>query len=390
MTWIIVILGVLIIAAGGALGVKRYGQFMAEARNGNAGAKFKWVLPSAIAAVGLVFMIGANSLIVVVGNTEQNVLENTVSGEIHVLDSGTHIFPLDPRVIPLVTQPHTFETRKESRELGAPTKECMDAPSATDRANCFRATAVAADSVSPGRPPVYFHVKYQVAPIPTEAALKELYRAYGPYYKEAWVEQQLTSAIKSVQGSRAYDFVGIRRAEFQTLVEEALNERLVGPSGEQLVIVTQLVVENYEFTPATNQYLDTVQQKEFERQKAEQQVEINRENQIAEQIAADTRYNVEQRDAERDRDAQIKRAEGMADSRQISADAEAYERLVKAEAEAEAIRLQIEQLGLDPQSYLKLIELEQWNGKLPEYLFGSGGEIPVLPFLDVTPGDAPK
>ena len=386
MTWIIVILGVLVIAGAGALGVKRYAQFMAETRNGNVDAKFKWLMPASIAALGLVFMIGANSLIVVVGNTEQNVLENTLTGEIHVLDSGTHIFPLNPRVIPLVTQPHTFMTRKESREHGQPTKECMQVSSADQRAECFRATAIAADSVSPGRPPVYFHVKYQVAPVPTEAALKELYRAYGPYYKEAWVEQQLTSAIKSVQGSRPYDFVGIRRAEFQNLVEEALNERLIGPSGEQLVIVTQLVVENYEFTPATNQYLDSVQQKEFERQKAEQQVAINEQLQTAEQIAADTRYNVEQRDAERDRDAQIKRAEGAADARQISADAAAYERLVKAEAEAEAIRLQIEQLGLDPASYLKLIELEQWNGKLPEYLFGSGGEIPVLPFLDVTPG----
>ncbi len=384
MTLIMWVFGLLIMTGGISLGVVRY-----RRADGAPLGWRKWLIPVALTLIGLMVILSAKSLIVVVGNTEKTVLENTLTGQIVVLDKGTHIFPLDPRVVPMITVPHTFETRKESRELGQPTSDCLSSPSAADRAACFRATAIAADSISPGRPPVYFWVKYQVAPIDMDVELKELWRKYGLNYKESWVEQQLTSAIKSVQGSRAYDFVGINRAKFQDLVEEALNARLIGPSGNQLVLVTQLVVENYEFTPETNQYLDTVQQQEFARQKEQQQVEINKQKQLAEQISADTRYAVEQRDAEKDRDAQRTRAQGSADARRISADAGKYEREQLAIAEAEAIRVQIEQLGGDPASYLKLEELDAWNGQLPDILFAGGDSVPILPFLDLIPG-APK
>jgi len=335
---------------------------------------------------GLFWVFISLTAVVVVGAREVAVIENTWTGNIDTLGSGTHIWPFDPKVVPFVTKVTHYSLERQIVEIGEPTNECTTA-------DCFRVTAVAADSNSPGRPPVYLHGRGFAFINPDKVEV--LYRRYGTDWKDRWVEPVWVSTLKSVQGQKPYDFVGNYRPDFETLVEERLQGELLDTDGVPIIFVSQLAIPNFEFTPETNQYLETVQQKEFERQQQQQQIEINRQRQLAEQIAAETSYNVEIKNAERDREAQIARAEGRKRDTELSAeaqafatrqnaDANAYAIREIAEAEADALTVKNEALSRNPEALLRYTQLLQWNGTVPQIVVGNAdGNVPIFPFLNL-------
>lgn len=60
---------------------------------------------------------------------------------------------------------------------------------------------------------------------------------------------------------------------------------------------------------------------------------------------------------------------------------EAEQRVATATAEAESIRIQAEALLQNPM-LIQLKAVEKWDGKMPQYMMGSGG---AMPFINVTP-----
>ncbi len=331
------------------------------------------LLPIALLVLGVLFLVWTRTGTAYIAPTHVGVVENSFSGSIKSLRPGTHFFPIEPKLVPFVTRVYSYSLRQQQVEIGVPQKGVE-----------FQQTAVEADSSSPGRPAVYFYARGWAAPNPELVA--ELHRKYGPDYLRGWVEKNWISILKSVQGRNEYNYVGSDRVGFQSEVEKHLQEALlIKLAGDQppipLVVVSQLAVVNYAFSNATEQFLQTVQKVEFDRQQAATQIEVNKKQQDAERISVETSYIVEVRNAERDRDARIARATGEAQGVILAADAEKYRIQEIYVAESEGILKVQQSLAQSPEAYLEYQKNKQWNGELPQYMLGSG----VVPFLDLTP-----
>ena len=101
---------------------------------------------------------------------------------------------------------------------------------------------------------------------------------------------------------------------------------------------------------------DAISKKIRATQKAQQ-----RQNEVAESVAQ----------AAKD----VALAKGLADSRNLATDAEAYDILEKAKAKAAAMKLVNAQLDRSP-TYIDYIKASAWDGKLPIYTMG--GSIPMI------------
>lgn len=329
----------------------------------------KW--PASLFIVGLVLAIWMGTGAAWVQATHIAVVENTFSGEFSSIGPGTHIWPAQPRLIPFVTKTTKYSLRYTDGfvEIGSP----------PDGKTFDTKYAIEADSNSPGRPSVYFWARVWSRPNPEK--IVELHRQYGSKYLHDWIERVYIAALKSVQGRSEYYYVGQNRVDFQHEVEKALQKQLLDKNDFPIVEVQQLAVVNFKFAPATDAFLQTVQKIEFDRQQAEQQIQVNKKQQEAQKIAADTAYIVETRNAERDRDANISRATGTAQAVKLTADADAYKIEKIYTAESEGIRKVQIALAQSPAAYLQYQQTKQWDGKLPQYMLGSG----VIPFLDLSP-----
>jgi regulator of protease activity HflC (stomatin/prohibitin superfamily) len=312
--------------------------------------------------------------------THVAVVENTFTGQFFSLGPGTHIFPFEPRLWPLTTVVTKYDLRRQIIEIGAPPA----GSGAGDEMEAVMRWGVEADSNSPGRPIVRYHARGWAYPNQDEVI--ELHRRYGLGYADRWVERVWISALKAVQGRNPYDYVGNNRIQMQDEIEQALQEQLLAEDGEPIVIVSQLAVVNFGYDPNMESYLDSVAQKEFERQQAEQQILINEKQQNAAKIEADTNYIVTVRRAEAERAQRIAQAEGQAQAQKTLADAEAYSIRAKYEAEAEGIKLVQEAIARSPE-YLTYQQQEAWaagGAQVPNTLIvGLEGAVP---FLNLLPG----
>lgn len=372
MLTVLNILASLILIGGIGIGVLRYAKYFSKSdkarRRYGDEAKETPSLPSLKLPV-LLLILGLFALVALSGATQipathMAVVENTWTGQLYTLGPGTHIWPFEPRLTPLVTKVSAYDLRRQIIVIGA-----FD-----ERGNPNLDSGVRADSNSPGRPTVDFWGRGWAYPNPE--TLVELHRKYGATYLDTWVERVWISSLKATQGSRPYDFVGNYRAQFENLVEESLQQQLTIEGRAPLVFVSQLSVVNFEFDPNIEGYLNTVAQKEFERQGAEQDILINQKKQEAAEIAVETQYIITKRTAEAEKAKRIAEAEGQGQAQERLADATAYEILKKYEAEAEGIEKVQQALADASESYLEYRRILQWSGDVPTYW--GGGALPII------------
>lgn len=309
-------------------------------------------------AVLMILLTGA----VAVPATSGAIGENTVTGQLFYIGPGTHIFPFDPRMVPLLTHVTKYDLRRQQIEIG------QNKPT-------INAGGVEAISSSPGNPNVYFYARGWAMPNPNK--LIELHRKYGHGYLDDWVERVWISALKAVQGSKEYNYVGKNRDEFQTLVEQGLQDQLLSEDETPLVFVSQLAVVDFGYTEDIDKYLNAVAQKEFERQQSEQQILINTQKQEAETIAAQTAYYVQVKGAEGAKQSAILTAEGVSEATKVEADGIAYKIKAEYEAKAQGIGAVQETLARNSAAYLEYQRITTWNGILPE-IWASEGALPLL------------
>lgn len=145
-----------------------------------------------------------------------------------------------------------------------------------------------------------------------------------------------------------------RRLEMTEMIREGLTERLDANG----ILLMEFVLRNIAFSA---EYADSVEQK-----------------QIAEQLAQQAFFVVEQRRQEAEQARQV--AQGQADAAVIRAEGEAEARLIQAEAEAEALR-QLGQAIAENPSVLTLQYIEKLSPSIQTLLLPSDN-----PFLLPLPG----
>lgn len=321
--------------------------------------------------------VGISALIGLTGSAEVApthvaVIENAWTGQFHSLGSGTHIWPFEPRLIPLVTRVTQYNLRQQIIEIGKPPSGAKP----PEKKTLTQVYGVQAGSKSPGQPAVYFHARGWAAPNP--AKIVDLHRRYGPDYLHNWVEQQWVATLKAVQGENKYDHVRDFRVKMQEEVEKSLQEHMLAADGEHLVVVSQLAIVDYDYDEKVNDYLDTVARQEFERQKAEQQIQINTKQQEAKTVEVQTNYIVTKRNAEAEQAKRIAEAQGQSDAQKLIADGEAYQIFVRAKAEADGVRLVQTVLATAPREYIDYLNVRQWKGDVPSVMMSGNGALPLV------------
>lgn len=310
----------------------------------------------------------------VVKPTQIAVVENRLVGRFYPLEAGTHIFPFDSRVAPLFTEVTHYDLRNQFIEIGEPPIKGTAVPEGMSETQFY---GVPSTSDSPGQPVVFFRARgwAQINP----ANVVELHRRFGSTYLQSWVEQTWVSTLKAIQGTHPFDYAKKSREALQTEVEQALQAQLDIEGVGTLVMVSQLAIVDFDYTKETNAFLNELQQRDYERQKAIQTQQINTENQAAEKIRIETDYLVTKRTAEAEQAKLIAEASGRADAIKLQADAEAYAIAARYKAEAEGIIQVTSALAAASPEYLEYVRAQQWNGELPTYMMGN----PAIPFITV-------
>ncbi|MEK7611595.1 MAG: SPFH domain-containing protein [Patescibacteria group bacterium] len=306
-------------------------------------------LPIVLILLGLISGI-AFSTATEVAPTSVAVVENTLNGQFYQLDGGTHVWPFEPVLTPLMTKVYSYDLRRQIIEIGEPPAGAKPTPGLT----ATQAFGVASSSDSPGQPVVYFLARGWA--FVNKDVIITLHRRYGADYVNSWVERQWVTTLKSIQGRRPYDYLKSNRVAFEDEVEKALQAQLV-VDGKPLVNVSQLAIADYDYEPAVNKFLQDVAQKEFERQQAEQQILINTKKQEAAVIEIQTLFLTTKRAAEAQKEKLNAEAEGQA---------QAITSVTNAQADANK--------KLSASITTILVEYEKvrrWGGLWPMYYSGS-------------------
>ena len=273
--------------------------------------------------------------------TSAAVVENTATGSFKQLGPGLHIWPIQPNLVPLMSKTTVYNMRRQKIEIGE------------------EGQGIAAGSSSPGNPTVFIKARGWASPNPEK--LIELHRKYGSDFADNWVEQNWITSAKTVQGNHPYDFLVNSREAMSNEIEENLQKQLLDDDEKPLVLVSQLAITNFDFEAQIQALLKEVAQKEFERQKAIEDKEIALQQQQAEQVKAETRYNVAVKDGETTK--------------------------AVAAAEAEAIRAKYSNQEMSD-AYLRKIWIEKWDGKLP--VISDDGNLLNIPADVLAQGEAKK
>ncbi len=159
-----------------------------------------------------------------------------------------------------------------------------------------------------------------------------IYRNLGPDYVKTVIDPITQEAVKSITAKYSAEKIISNRADVTREMDQVVKSRLE----EKQIIVTDLSITNFEFTP---DFLKSVEDK-----------------QIAEQMAKKAEKDVER----------VKK--------------EAIQVIERAGAEAESLRLQREAVS-DQLIELRKVEaqikaIEKWNGVLPQYT--GGGAVPFI------------
>lgn len=142
-------------------------------------------------------------------------------------------------------------------------------------------------------------------------------------YSDDLVRPQARGVIRDVVSQYGVEeVISSQRVEMVNQINDALREKL----SENGIMLVDFVLRNITFSP---EYAASVEQK-----------------QIAEQLAQQARFTVQQRKEEAEQARQV--AQGQADASVIRAQGDAEARIIEAQAEAEALRLIAEALNGNP------------------------------------------
>ena len=179
-----------------------------------------------------------------------------------------------------------------------------------------------------------------------------LYKTVGMNYLATLMEPRLLENVKVV--------VSQYTAESLVAQREALSKQILNLMQTDLspygIVISNISVENIDFTDAFEQSVEAKQVATQEKQRAK----TIQEQQTMEAEQAAKRKTIE--------------AEAAAEVAKIQADAEAYAIEVQANAEAEANKKISESLTSELVDYKQIL---QWNGELPQFVGGSS-TIPIL------------
>lgn len=171
-------------------------------------------------------------------------------------------------------------------------------------------------------------VNYKVKP----ESVNWLRQNVGMDYREKLIEPAVQEVIKAATAEfTAQDLIS-RRPEVRDKMEVLLQQKLQKVSGDSIV-VEAFAIENFKFSPEFDKAIES--------------------KQVAEQNAQQAAYKLEQ----------VK--------------LEAQQALAMKEAEAQALKLQVESLK-QGSSILQLRWIEKWDGHLPQYYFTGGSATPLI------------
>lgn len=187
----------------------------------------------------------------------------------------------------------------------------------------------------------------------SEESAGVLYKRVGMSYKETLIGPKIQENTKVVVSAYTAEKLIEQREDLSGQILEKMQHD-ISPYG---INVTDVAIENIDFTDAFESAVEAKQVATQEKQRAKtQQEQATMEAQQA---------------AEREK---IK-AEAEANVEKIKADAEAYSIKAKAQAEAEANK-QISESLTD--QLIKYTQAQTWNGELPNTFVGSGEALPII------------
>lgn len=196
---------------------------------------------------------------------------------------------------------------------------------------------------------INYTVNYQI----DKANAMTIYRTIGKEYYTMVIVPNVTETVKEIVALyTAEDLVGCRE-ELSTRIEDVLSERLKKYNIE----LVNSSIEDMDFTDA---FTNAVEAK-----------------QVAQQNKLKAETVAEQKVVEAEAAARVKtvEAQAKAEADKIAADAEAYQIKIKADAEAEANKKLSESIT---NTLIDYEYAQTWDGKLPTYMSGDAGMIPVI------------
>jgi regulator of protease activity HflC (stomatin/prohibitin superfamily) len=180
-----------------------------------------------------------------------------------------------------------------------------------------------------------------------------IYKSVGTAYYDTVIAPNVTEAVKEVTALYTAENLVNCREEMSSKVESVLAERLIKHNVE----VVNTAIEDMDFTDA---FTNAVEAKQ-----------VAQQNKLkAETVAA-------QKVVEAEAAAKVKtvEAQAKAEADKIAAEAEAYQISIKADAEAEANKKLAESIT---GTLIDYEYAQNWDGKLPTYMSGDAGMIPVI------------
>ena len=171
-------------------------------------------------------------------------------------------------------------------------------------------------------------VNYKVKP----ESVNWLRQNVGMDYREKLIEPAVQEVIKAATAEFTAQELISRRPEVRDKMEILLQQKLQKVSGDSLV-VEAFAIENFKFSAEFDRAIES--------------------KQVAEQNAQQAAYKLEQ----------VKLG--------------AQQALAMKEAEAQALKLQVESLK-QGSSILQLRWIEKWDGHLPQYYFTGGSATPLI------------
>ncbi|MBE0688964.1 MAG: hypothetical protein IH587_02435 [Anaerolineae bacterium] len=260
-----------------------------------------------LAVVGLVAGILFSVIgqgIVIVQPQEVAVVFNTLSGNLDVpRRAGTNI------VIPVIQQATIYPISQQEYTMSGTTTE--GARSGDD--------AVRARTVDGQEVRIDVTVLFSIDPDKGNT----IHERWQNRYTDDFIRPTARGIIRDVvSGFRAAAIYGLERGEMEVDIQSQLNQRM----SEEGLTLTDLLVRDITFTDEFAQSIERAQ--------------------IAEQRAAESRFQVEQRVAEADQARAV--AQGERDAEIARAEGEAQAIILRAQAEAEGLRLVSEQIQQNP------------------------------------------
>lgn len=166
-------------------------------------------------------------------------------------------------------------------------------------------------------------------------SVSRLYADVGMEYGAKIIDPSAQEAFKAVTAKYTATELIEKRADVKAQIQAALSEA-VNKVSSKTIIVDEIFITNFEFTPSFSKAVE-------DKQTAEQRV------------------LTEQRNLQR-------------------IEIEANQRIAQAKGEAEAIRIQAQSISAQGgAAYVNLKAIEKWNGTLPIYMVGGA----PVPFIDV-------